>query len=699
MYRRLRKNVPPLPEPFYLKGGSRENSAAFEVFSLDKPDKKKVSACFSVRVRGFPVKHGNIDLVGTLRIQETSEGKYVFSGDLYEGPSANDTGAPKAGKDAIIPIFSRKHYFAYLRSTGESSLSEVESGIDLAGKHYLDMFLFPEDDVPWPKTTISYAKIKAGIRGRGSTPWEGALHQKDGEPVAAISLWYVSSYLREATLEVDAFMGVNGFPSGNREGLDWEMFFREKLDWKLNHFPDKKNKFCIEEGTVWGSGQLHAMMISARKPHNPDEIWYYHILVIDKIDKGEGDYLGLMYDSAFYFYEDHHCEGAAVAAKVELKKERHGKCRGLQLQECRDAYFRTALHEMGHMLKLSDYHKGSTNSLMWQTKEVALEALNNPDIPPFPLNINWFFSKQARRRLCHGPDIVVRPAGVHEDKGYIDVPPLPNRAERAESSRHTGHFKLVASVLQDSIPYGAPVRITFTLANESQQPQPGPPELRMKSGYISAMVKGPDGEENFVKTILWYESMEGLREFQPGEKKTHAVTLFFGTAGPLFPEPGNYDIELYVKWYRGELPVSLAAPARVTIKRASRYHLAKARKFLNTSRVLLALAVGGDHLENENLAMDRASNIKVLKPHYSIVMAKRYGKRFFERPPDLHKASKYINRHTIMTHAEVKSTVRMLRESATEKDSRIVKKMKTQLIAIARRFNYYDELKAELDSI
>jgi hypothetical protein len=98
----------------------------------------------------------------------------------------------------------------------------------------------------------------------------------------------------------------------------------------------------------------------------------------------------------------------------------------------------------------------------------------------------------------------------------------------------------------------------------------------------------------------------------------------------------------------------------------------------------LSLAIGGDHLEVGNKAIQAAVGHPVLKPHYSLIEAKRLGQRYFDRKPDLKEALNIVYEETIMSPAEVKRLAKILRNFANETDKDVVKKMSEVLLDKAK---------------
>jgi hypothetical protein len=91
---------------------------------------------------------------------------------------------------------------------------------------------------------------------------------------------------------------------------------------------------------------------------------------------------------------------------------------------------------------------------------------------------------------------------------------------------------------------------------------------------------------------------------------------------------------------------------------------------------LLTLAIGGDHLEDGIDAVRAAIDDPVLRPHFAVVEAKRVGRPFRKRKPDLKAAAELIDEQTVMSPAEIKRTAELFQpgngRAVTQKQSKAV---------------------------
>lgn len=58
----------------------------------------------------------------------------------------------------------------------------------------------------------------------------------------------------------------------------------------------------------------------------------------------------------------------------------------------------------------------------------------------------------------------------------------------------------------------------------------------------------------------------------------------------------------------------------------------------------------------------------VLRPHYAFIEAKRLGRRFGKRKPNLDAAAELIDKETIMSSAEIKRATELIRDSKDKQE-------------------------------
>ncbi|MCP4157089.1 MAG: hypothetical protein GY757_55775, partial [bacterium] len=522
----------------------------------------------------------------------------------------------------------------------------------------------------------------------GVNYWRGDIKTASKVVLGHMILVRISSFLRQAVVEMDKVEQA-AWPTSDKIGSLWQEVFK-KAYWDVKiDISDPK----IEEppDSSWSNAELHKMMLKYRNSTKFDKQWRYHLLAVKKLDDGA---FGVMYDNTINGLNDIPREGAAVA--FEEKVTGHdwwGKCKGKTIGEIKETYIRTAIHEIGHAMML--YHPENTyeNYMMQKTVHIARNA-----VPPleFPENLEWAFSPRNIFLLCHLPDIAIRPGGVSFGTPHRRLP-ISIRDEVTDVEGLT----LGVSPLEglDVVPYGAPIRINFSLKNCSEIPKLVPGSLSMKTGHLSGKVIDPLGTLQEFATIIKYTRDFRLQELQPGETIQHSVTLLWGTNGPLFPTCGHYRIIIDLTWDLEGTEVNVSGFTSIMVLAPKDEDQARAAlKIFSTPESLLTLAIGGDHIETGNRAFHAALHNKELKPHFSLVEAKRLGQRFYDRAPNLKETAKLIDKKTIMSRAEVIRLAKIVAYFAKETDKKVLEKMLDVILFNAKKMGVEDNVRKVLSN-
>jgi hypothetical protein len=359
---------------------------------------------------------------GTFRV-ERRDGDTFASGDLYAltAGTAND---PPIGfvppRGPGIPIFSIADYSYYLRVT---RIAPVENGFDLTFEAYR---FFPKvmrklDGAltsPWVLEG-SYTARMMPVKAPAGYPAADRFFVGDvsdptnPSPTFRIQLGWVSPFLRTAVIEIDRVPGAN-VPQDNYAGVNWQTVFRS-FGWDVCVIVSDNDVAKTTSGPVWNRTDADIAMHARRDSSDLDAEWRFYILVAQEIFAPRTK-LGYMY---------HPTREALFMASQHVFPENEiqwGALRGQRVDRT-VAFFRTAIHEMGHAMSL--VHNETGFHFMRPTESIATEA---PADAPFPANIVWSFAPQDARRLRHWPDITVRPGGPDRVAGSLPLPGDPPAA-------------------------------------------------------------------------------------------------------------------------------------------------------------------------------------------------------------------------------------------------------------------------------
>lgn len=546
-----------------------------------------------------------------------------------------------------IPIFPIANYRYYLRVTKILEFLTISNSFTLG----FEMHRFDHSTNSFPDAEAFTAEMEWVTAPSGypssSNYLIGKVKNESGTVVGTLTMGWVSPYLRRATIEIDR-VSASEEPLDNGAGENWQSIHK-RSGWDVKVVVSNTN---VDEasGESWNESELHSAMLDWRDSADLDNEWRYHVLCVRRLDMTSR---GIMYDAYAGDSNNIPREGAAISSHwvIPNNDPPWGHVAGMRFGLAKAPYFRTAVHEIGHAQGL--YHNTADNGVMNTTGVIAASAVA-PE--KFPDNVQWSFNPADEKRLRHMPDIWVRPGGLPFGQSYSTVPISPD-----DLIFDAEDLELKVSPLLESVPLGAPVRINFSLVNNSNQAYPVPSSLSMKAGHVKGKVIDPSGKTRTFVPILRCVEDEQLSLLKPSDSMSYSITLLRGAQGALFPVPGLHKITVEVHWELDGVPLRVEGTTEVMISSAvDKSHSEAAQKILSTPDTLLVLALGGDHLKDGIEAIHAALDDPTLRPHYAFIEAKRVGRRFGKRKPNLDDSAKLLDKATVMSKAEVKRARQMI---------------------------------------
>jgi len=611
--------------------------------------------CWLLSLR--PAGTGLIAYDGTLRVECHSGGR-TASGDLYQRPLiivANPTpgpigpGLPTRPRPPIsllgpapkpangIPILARNRYRYYVRVTALPEKFFIGNTFSLGFE--LWRFTAPNSWALEGKRTARMTRMPAPSGYPSSSDYaEGDVKNATGTIVGRLTMGWLSKYYRRASIEIDTVAGSEQ-PTTSGVGHTWATVMNA-LGWQVKVLLSDTN--VVEpSGPGWSNAEMHAAMLARRQAVNLDTDWRYHVLAVKTIDATPR---GIMYDSAGTDSNNVPREGIGISSHWIIDPG-WGLVSGMRFGTAAAPYFRTAVHEIGHAMGL--FHTTGDLGFM-NTSDVIAAAGTAAN--PFPDNIKWGYHPDNLKQLRHYPDPFVRPGSVAFGGASATTPPISPTDMEVE----VDGLSLELEPLLPEVPIGAPVRVGYRLVNNGSQPVVVPKDLSMMGEAVSGEVIDPSGtRRSFAPVVRCVDDHEYV-ELAPGESMAESVTLMRGAEGALFPMAGVHEVGVEVHWEADEMVAVVRGRATVMVTPAQNaQHAAAAHKVLSTPDAHLVLAIGGDHLTDGIAAVLTALDSEVLKPHFAVIEAKRVGRRFGSRKPDVKAAAALVEQDAVMSTSEM----------------------------------------------
>lgn len=537
---------------------------------------------------------------------------FRLSGDLYAFPA----NARRPSYEEI-PIFPRDDYRFHLRARAVRPW--VHGGFDLT----LESHEFR--DGRWrPPHSIELRLAWLQAQGQDFNPFdslEGEVRLSGGPRIGRVRLTWVSSSLRRAIVELDTIGGLRAPTEARQQDgtfrSDWRTAF-EPAGWLIDHH--KSDQPVTAPSQVWAEFELQQALPALRDSNDTDHEWRYHVFCVGQL---EDQSRGYQFDARGTDGKQGYFESIVLAAHFKFPDDPEwGGVKDTLLQDTA-LYFRVAVHEVGHAMKLE--HNESNCGFMATTDGILQEALRRSRSSPNILDcISWSFAPADLERLRHWPDIVVRPGG-HVERlpipGIDSTTPEHSTELEPDVVRPAG-LVLVLNPIAEWFPIGAPVRIDLRLENRGKDTH-YVPKLRLKAGTLSGWVRRGDSTFGFL-TLARTLDNQRLDRLGPGESATGSISLLRGPDGALFGEPGPSQVTVKLDWFHEGRRHGLFGTTSVNISTwIDDDHRKSATRLITTKDTLAGFAIGGDGFADGNQAINLALANPVLRPHFAVIRFRR----------------------------------------------------------------------------
>jgi hypothetical protein len=399
----------------------------------------------------------------------------------------------------------------------------------------------------------------------------------------------------------------------------WQGLFK-KIHWKVKLAKFKDAKAPVGQN-AWTPYDLSDMGQRLRDKVDLKD-WTYDLLCVSSFEGSQ--YLGIMFDTEATDLNKRPRESAAVAALQMVDFD--GDKKRFQDVLGGAAYYRTALHELGHAMNLT--HNFRERSLMNTTGPLIqrrAKAKRGQPAVPLKFDVAWHFSADEAEWLQHAPDIAVRPGGISRRavRLHQEMRPVPP----ALTFKDAPELILELEPVVEVFPFGAPIRLNYLLRNSGPD-LAVPRDISLRGGHVMGRVTGPDRVTRFFRSAFrccdTATKDHELARLKSGETVAEGMTILRGIDYSLFPEPGAYQIELEIRWDADNQTKRVVGHANVTVAAADPKDPAQAiaaATILNDSAMMPVLVQG---LVNPMglRALSLALRSTTLAPHYLAIALK-----------------------------------------------------------------------------
>ena len=576
---------------------------------------------------------------GTVRV-DRGEGSLVISGDLYRFPPAIGpiVGTPATTVSGVagtfgsvvasgrfgtifrrlgIPVYARANYHSYLKGTGARLWSIGPIGGPCTASLSFQEYNYTQPPPGQFNGTFPAAPgtrtITMNLTPKPAPPnFPGAYFEGDlvanGSVLGSISMGWVSSFFRKATIEIDTVQGAvapQAVPALAGSGTEDFTTMMATAGWDARVFYDQINvPSSIPDPTqCWSDGQLHALMTTVRASSNVDAEWRMHLLVVQgNLNCSRGkmyDSIGTPREGVVSYSDDgypasHSSNFGAAAGQMQRNVPR--------------AFIRSASHELVHGFNQihQEQEGGADNSIMTTTPSVA-DVLGGPATGApgiFPDQIRLAVNQHVRHHMIHFPDPLVRPGGHTFASGHTSVVPQADKYAFGP-----GELALEVTAGQaGSIALGEPLMLSWKLTNTGQETLPVPTDIGTAALYATVTVIDAKGRRREVRPFVIECEHTRIGSLEPGDSVSAETRVFWSTNGFAFTAPGSYEVEVSIDWTAMDVPCTVRATAPVFVSFPQSTGDNDAASTLLHEEVGMWVALGGDapHLTE---AVDRLTSL------------------------------------------------------------------------------------------
>ncbi|MBM2617033.1 hypothetical protein JIG36_15860 [Actinoplanes sp. LDG1-06] len=543
-----------------------------------------------------PIDGGRRRYEGTMRVDRSAPDggpdNIIVSGDLYlrriafpipdaeqpatestaaaaSRPATDENGRPIPILRPRIPIFPRSRYHSYLQAVRVTASANRPCTVTLV----VEQFDYTQPAAgtfkgSFPATasrtvTLKLTQVPAVFPFTG--PHLVGRWIENGTDKGAVTLSWVSSFFRRASVEIDVLEGAvapQPVPDG-AGGTEYFDTIYAKHGWQLSVISDQVGvpvPAGVDPTACWNTGALHNLMTTSHQPADLDTDWRIHLMFVPaRLGCGRG----VMYDQI-----DVPREGCASFCDDGYPLSETANFGAAGDQHQRDvprAFLRSATHEITHTFNQihQEQETAADNSIMTTTGSVA-NVLGGPTTGQpgiFPDQINLAVNTTVRHHLVHMPDPVIRPGGWPFASWFGSGVPQASDHNLFDPSE----LELTVTA-PATVAFGQPYEVGWTLTNRSDGPLIVPDDVSLEALFATITITDAEGVAHPFRPFVIVCDNARLAELAPGESVSATHRVFWSSDGFAFPQPGSYRLTVAVTWSASGVPVGVVADPQVFVQ-------------------------------------------------------------------------------------------------------------------------------------
>jgi endonuclease/exonuclease/phosphatase family metal-dependent hydrolase len=363
------------------------------------------------------------------------------------------------------------------------------------------------------------------------------------------------SFLRRLAIEIDGLEGTqppDGYTTRGGAVMTIERAFEQAgFDVSLTVDPFTGRGTNRNRMRGYTLAEIHAAM-TQRRSQVPADRLHAHVFVCSYLaGRGNRGVLGVMYDFGQHDLNRSPREGVAVFYDHPMLSDPR-----VPEQDRRREYVYTLIHEIGHALNLlHSFDKSRPTALSW---------MNYPHLYPrgyeagreydgtaeFWRRFEERFDAEELRHLRHASPREIRAGGfafgVYEEGGWpFNGGTGPRRTRLgANPLRATRSVEVEVGPVKREYDLGEPVFLRIGVKNIGADAAHVPDSLDPAEGYVRLIIRTPLGRVIRYRPPVRLCKQAQLVHLPPGEAMPsfEGLPLFLSAEGPLFTEPGVYQV-------------------------------------------------------------------------------------------------------------------------------------------------------------